>query len=313
MEGELVKEEELKYQERIEIAKQVEELQKKLNGRTNILFKDDIYVPIPHVATINAKSLDDLYFKAVLTTLEHGRLNPVEEGSHKGSYRVELDDVTLIAKNQRDPITKKLSPDSRPGVPAPTDEEKISNYFNNYIISHKLEKNEHYRYSSWIVGIPEFQKDKDGKKIKIPLREKGIPRGTRLNQLEWIVDHFIEKGYGNNHAAITVGCAEGLKRYDWPYKEETEKGSTECLRQLTFKIHEDQLNLTCFFRSWDLYGGTPVNLGGLSLLMEYTTNLINSRKKDNMPEVKTGNLQAHSDGLHIYSHHLEPIKLKILG
>ncbi|MFH1801519.1 MAG: hypothetical protein ABH804_01660 [archaeon] len=261
-----------------------------IQGPNSVGEKDFVY--------IEARDLDDLYFQSVMGALKHGELNPVEEGSHAGSIRLEFPGFGCCVKN---PTTRPLAPSTREGIPVATDDEAIHKYFQNYLLDGRLEPNEHYRYSTWISGI---------QNPNIPLEHKGIPRGTRLNQLEWCVKHFTEKGYGTNHCAITVGCAEGLQRYDWPYKNESERGTTECLRGISLKIRkENQLDVSTFWRSWDLYNGFPENLGGFAHLIEYTANLINATKKEEQSEVKPGRLYAYSDGLHIYSHSLDLAKL----
>ncbi|MCF7910206.1 hypothetical protein K9L16_00850 [Candidatus Pacearchaeota archaeon] len=267
---------------------------------------------------VQARNLDGLYFNTVFEALKHGEINPVEEGSHAGELRIEFPGYMGIVTH---PTERPLAPITREGIPVMTDENAIYKYFQEYLLNGELNPNEHYRYSSWVVGIPELysQKKADeiglnpGDKKTIQIEHKGIPRGTRLNQLEWCANHFAQKGFGTNHCAITIGCAEGLQRYDWPYDpetSETDRGTSECLRDITLKIRKgNQLDLSTFWRSWDLVEGFPENLGGIVHLMEYTATLINSVKKDSQPEVIPGRLYAYSDGLHIYSHSLDVAKL----
>ena len=275
---------------------EVMEIREKLGDRDNK--KYDI-LPAVH---ISANNLDELYFNVVNEALKHGRVNFVDEGSRKGKYRLEFDYVTINVAN---PTQRPLAPQPRPGVLVTTNEEKIEEYARDYLLNGSLiskdkpkEDLTEYKYASWIVGIPEDE----------PLTKNGIPRGTRLNQLEWCVNHFTKKGYGNNHCYISVGGAEGLQRYDWPWKEETERGTSECLRGLDFKIRDNKLNLACVFRSWDLIAGLPQNLGGLAILMETTADWINSVKPDNLPKVTPGTIYGSSHGLHIYEDGLDVAK-----
>lgn len=252
---------------------------------------------------ITGKNLDELYFRAVGGLIKYGRVNEIDSGSYAGLNRLEFDNITLIIEN---PIPV-VAPNPRPGIPVTTSIEDINNYFVEYLMNGIPEENEHYKYSSWIVGIPE----KRSNKKSIKLYEKEIPRGTRLNQLEWCIDHFKKKGFGTNHCYITIGCAEGLQRYDWPYKDETDRGTTECLRGFSLNIRDKKyLDLNCLFRSWDLINALPENLGGLSLLMEYVASAL-----DLEPNV----LIANSPRLHCYSHSrdyaadyvaIEPNKIK---
>ena len=272
------------------IIKNILELREKLGDKY-----EEKLGPKPQVS-IEATNLDDLYFQTILSALKYGRLYKIDNGSFAGSHRIEFDHANLTVKN---PTTRPLAPQSRPGIPVSTNDDKIEEYFLSYLMDGSLEPNEHYKYSSWIVGIPKDQ----------ALKHRNIPRGTRLNQLEWSIEHFVNKGYGTNHCAIAVGCAEGLKRYDWGYKNETERGTSECLRDILLKVKDNKLNLTCVFRSWDLVAGLPENLGGLAMVMEYAVDEINARKAKDMPEIKPGVLYANSDGLHIYEHDLDLAKL----
>jgi thymidylate synthase len=257
------------------------------SGKNSVLLKEKE----KKCGIIEARDLDELYFVSIRECLEKGRRYLITSGSHKGSYRYEFDSAHLVIKY---PTTRPLAPQPRAGIPVPTNDVAIEKYFTDYIMDGRLNKNEHYRYSSWIVGMP---KDCE-------LHEKEIPRGTRFNQLDWCIKHFKEKGFGTNHCYITIGCAEALQRYDWPYKTEEERGSTECLRQIIFKVIEKNkkyyLNEHCLFRSWDLIGGLPENLGGLTLLMEYVANEL---------EIEPGELIAYSSGLHVYEHHLDIARL----
>lgn len=328
----------LSFKERRKVGEEFEnsflEFQSGIQGRCKELFPEDIYVSSPHIVSLGTKNLDEGYYKSIAANLEHGRVNYIDSGSYEGARRIEFDHATLVFRGQRDTSriangVGALSPWTREGLSPPTDEDVIINYFNKYLISHDLEPNEHYRYCSWIVGMGDdsvtpldiellarglitdpVEKERIEKGVK--LYEKGVLRGTKFNQLEWCAQHFAEKGFGTNHCSITVGCAEGLKRYDWPYKTEAEKGSTECLRTISYKIRdENKLTTTCFFRSWDLFSGLPTNLGGLTLLTEYLANMINIKVMENgsdQPMVEPGVMIATSDGLHIYQDRVESAK-----
>lgn len=245
---------------------------------------------------ITSHNLNNLYFDAILNELKHGRINHVDVGSFEGSYRLEFDKASLCVTH---PTTRPLAPQPRPGVTVTTNDENIEDYFNNYILDGSLEPNEHYKYSSWIVGIPKYQQ----------LNSKGIPRGTYERQLENCVTHFVKNGYSNNHCSIVIGGPESLRRYWWKHKTETEKGSSECLRQIMMYIKDNKLDFHTTWRSWDLVAGLPENLGGMTRLLEYTAEWINAIKKPEQPEVKPGKLYAESPGLHIYSHSLDLAKL----
>ncbi len=251
---------------------------------------------------IDARDLGELYFKAIQDAIKFGEINYIDSGSYKGEFRLEFPDISFCVTH---PTSRPLAPQPRPGIIVSTNDKQIENYFWKELMEGSLLKNQHYTYGSWIRGIPEEQE----------INHKGIPRGTRLDQLEWNIKHFVTEGYGTNHGYITIGCAEGLQRYDWPYKNENEKGSTECMRYIGLKIrgeeNDKRLDIKTLFRSWDLSEGLPQNLGGLVMLMEYTVQRINEEKSSKMPEVRTGYLKGTSDGLHIYQHSLDVAKASI--
>lgn len=73
-----------------------------------------------------------------------------------------------------------------------------------------------------------------------------------------------------------------------------------CLRTITFKVVEKRLNMSVFFRSWDLFAGLPENLGGLQMVKEYVLGeLIDSL------DITDGELIAYSDGLHLYEQYFD--------
>ena len=119
--------------------------------------------------SIISPNLNNLYFDTIINELKHGRINHVDFGSFDGSYRLEFDKASLCVLH---PTARPLAPIPREGITVTTNDDNIEDYFQNYILDGSLKPNEHYKYSSWIVGIPQDQ----------PLMSKGIPRGTHENQ-----------------------------------------------------------------------------------------------------------------------------------
>jgi thymidylate synthase len=153
------------------------------------------------------------------------------------------------------PWVRPLSPIMPPGIPGPTSEEKIDIYFQRYIMSGIKDPNEEYTYGEFI--------------------EK---------QLQRILDLLVQSKGNTNQATICIGSVATTFLPDPP-----------CLRVVSFKVVNGFVNMSVFFRSWDLYSGFPENLGGLQLLKEYVVSYLN----DHFP-VKDGKIIAFSDGLHIY-------------
>jgi len=58
-------------------------------------------------------------------------------------------------------------------------------------------------------------------------------------------------------------------------------------------VGDGTLQMSVFFRSWDLYTGFPTNMGGLQLLNEMMAEWAG---------LQSGHLVAYSDGAHIYDH-----------
>jgi thymidylate synthase len=156
------------------------------------------------------------------------------------------------------PWKRPLAPLMPPGFPPPSTEEKIEAYFERYIMSDRLEENEQYTYGTFIVG-----------------------------QLDEIIDK-LNKAKGNtNQACMTIGAPEVVFLPDPP-----------CLREVSFKVVNNELQMSVFFRSWDLVAGMPENLGGLQLLKEYVLDQLDFPCSD-------GPMICYSDGLHIYDQYFE--------
>lgn len=154
------------------------------------------------------------------------------------------------------PGTRPLEPILPPGLPAPTSEEKIISYFSRYLISHELAANEVYTYGQFIQG-----------------------------QLRRIVELLISSSGNTNQATICIGNERTTFLDDPP-----------CLRSISFKVVDGRLNMTVYFRSWDLYAGLPENLSGLQLLKEYVLDMVT----DGGVDAVDGKIIAFSDGLHLY-------------
>ena len=183
---------------------------------------------------IDARDLNDAYFTLLWECWHKGRKYKITTGSFAGAYRLEFDFVSGFIRN---PYQRPLSPIMPPGThPITTDEKLETDYFPNYLMNPKLEKGEHYRYSSWINGIEYYDEyyDVDGcKNLETPI--------------EWVIRHFKEKGYGNNHCYINIGNVDSGFNYDVPYSNEGERKTSPCLRGIDFKIKDNKLLSLLFF------------------------------------------------------------------
>lgn len=216
---------------------------------------------------VEARDIDDAWHQLLYKCHEKGRKYEITSGSHAGSNRLSLDYVSGFINN---PHTTPMAPRMPEGsnLPIPTTDENIHNYFANYVMDSTLAINEEYRYATWIVGG----------KIRNQLGNLGKDV-VCYDQMEWIIKHFKEHGYGNEHCYITIGYPESNLAYDNPFMEckkckhlnykvdkvcttcgnesliinEKYRGTSPCLRGLDFKITEGYLVTHVIYRSWDLY------------------------------------------------------------
>jgi len=100
-------------------------------------------------------------------------------------------------------------------------------------------------------------------------------------QIEEVIRRY-KQGVDTNQMCMTIGSRQSIFLKDPP-----------CLRVLDTRVQEGKLNFVLYFRSWDLWGGFPTNLGGLQLLKEYMAEEIGAND---------GSIIAFSKGLHIYEH-----------
>ncbi len=260
---------------------------------------------------VEGTTLDDTWFKLLAEVYSHGRRNRIDDGSYaKEVDRLEFD---FVAGSIKYPTNRPLSPRLEGlAVPPPTTDEDIEKYFANYIMNGALEANEHYKYATWIAGgrykLPKQKAyythedtnyvvvDGDAVVMEVP------------NALEWIIKHYQEKGYANNHCYIQVGYPESNMAYDIPYTDETDRQTSPCLRGIDTKIVQEEwgtnkLLMNVYFRSWDLWGGWPENMGGMVRLMETICEMLG--------DVEVGALSFASKGLHCYWFQLDAVACRL--
>lgn len=239
---------------------------------------------------VKEKTLGDTWFQLLWDIYKYGRKTPITYGSMAGANRLEFDFVSGISMFPHIRPLTPIMPEGS-GIAPTTTDEKIGEYFAGYLMNPEFEeheKNEHYKYAQWING-------------NIPNKAKSIGKFYYMeSQLEWVIRHFKEKGYGNNHCYINVGDKDSNFAYDIPWENETERRTSPCLRGLDFKIKEGVLITHVIYRSWDLYAGWPQNMGGFTLLNEYVA--------DQLDGVEPGPMAFSCAGLHCYDYQIEPLK-----
>ena len=253
---------------------------------------------------IEGRDLDDTWFQLLAALHEHGRRYKITDGSYAGAERVAFDFVSgFIHHPHSRPLAPRL-PESSP-LPRPTTDDEIENYFVNYLMNSELEKNEDYRYATWIVGgeyqapafVSKYQIDGDRHFYGSNSLVIAVP-----NQIEWIIDHFKTKGLGNEHCYLSVGYPESNFAYDLPYDNPNDRRTSPCLRGLDFRVVDGKLLTHVIYRSWDLWGGWPTNMGGFTMLNQYVAEEIG---------VEPGPLAFSSKSLHCYDFQLEVLKARL--
>ena len=252
--------------------------------------------------TIHARDLDEAWFLLLDYLFKYGREYEISAGSYAGQKRLTFDYVSGFINYPHSRPMAPLVPEQCP-LPAPTSDDEIDQYFANYIMNSELEPNEDYRYATWIVGgkydLPKATlhdflgleiNEIEGQRIEVP------------DQIHWIVNHFLEKGLGNAHCYLTVGYPESNFAYDIPYNDETDRRTSPCLRGLDFRVVENHLLTHVIYRSWDLVGGFPTNMGGFALLNQYVAEHIG---------VNPGPLSFSCKDLHAYSMHYDYLKARL--
>ena len=254
---------------------------------------------------VTDKTLDSMWFKLLSEIYKHGRKNRIDVGSFAGLNRLEFDYVEGTIEY---PSTRPLAPVMPEGVPPVTTEEAIQEYFVNYLMDGiHLAENEDYRHATWISGgiykmpVAEFSLGTD-----YMITGEGWPKLDVFmkvpNQVEWLIKHYKEKGFGNNHCCIQVGYPESNMAYDIPYENETDRQTSPCLRLIDTHIKNNKLHMAVVFRSWDLYSGFPENMGGIILLGEFIASEL---------EIEMGPLSFSSLKLHCYDFQLDAVKARL--
>jgi len=256
--------------------------------------------------SVEAVDLPDAWFQLVYGALDHGRKFKIDQGSYAGSYRYEFDFIVAhIAKPWlRDIDGLPLIPEIPEGmdIPAPVDRDYIAQYAPYIMEGHKVE-GESYTYGQRMRAaalsidlMREMKYDVDNKIFKetcgFLYSEKSANDNSynEIDQIDTIISTYKRKGHRNNQMCIEIAQPTDILLKDPP-----------CLRSVDTRIQDGQLHFYIYFRSWDLWGGFPSNLAGISILQEYMANEIG---------VKPGEFICTSKGLHLYESCLDVAKMR---
>lgn len=233
------------------------------------------------LVSIDAFDLDDAWFQCLSTILDKGHVYTITRGSYEGQKRLEFDFISVRVRKPAHQIIP-IIPEGM-NIPAPTDMDYIQGYL-SYLLTGAKTETEDYTYGERLVDPKvKIKQNRDGKELtcEMPLN---------VNQIEEVIKMYKEKGQGTNQAVMEIGMPGDIKLVDPP-----------CLRLIDTRIRYGKLHFILYFRSWDLWGGFPSNLGGLQLVKQYMAEEIG---------VGDGEIIAVSKGLHLYDYAWDLAKLR---
>ena len=247
---------------------------------------------------IEATNLGDAWFQTLFKMLEEGSVFKIDRGSNAGQKRLEFDWITVHVKN---PGVRPLLPqiEDHYGIPNPVEDDYLDDYL-PYLMTAEMKPEESYTYGQRLTGYPikyPLQLINEGpwKDLLISDVEELIKLGIiystgfwHLNQIELLIWTYKKYGPRNNQMVLQVAHPSDMLLQDPP-----------CLRHIDTRIQDGKLHFFPYFRSWDLWGGFPANLGGIQLLKEYIVAEIG---------IEDGDMIATSKGLHIYGYSFDHAK-----
>jgi thymidylate synthase len=248
------------------------------------------FTPISFEAT----TISDAWFQAVYKCIESGRDFTIDRGSFAGDKRLEFDYITIhIKKPGERPLLPQIP--VQYNLPNPVADDYLNDYL-PYLMSGELKPGESYTYGQRMCKykLPDdinsarhketntgilIQDEAAWNNPKIIIKNE---EGVFLNQIELLIWTYKNKGFRNNQMVLQVASPSDMLLTDPP-----------CLRYIDTRIQDNKLHFVTYFRSWDLWGGFPANLGGIQLVKEYIASEIG---------VEDGTIIAASKGLHLYSY-----------
>lgn len=233
------------------------------------------------LVSIDAFDLDDAWFQCLSAILDKGHIYTITRGSYEGQKRLEFDFISVRVRKPAHQIIP-IIPEGM-SIPAPTDMDYIQGYL-SYLLTGAKTGTEDYTYGERLVDPKvKIKQNRDGKELilEMPLN---------VNQIDEVIKMYKEKGQGTNQAVMEIGMPSDIKLVDPP-----------CLRLIDTRIRYGKLHFILYFRSWDLWGGFPSNLGGLQLVKQYMAEEIG---------VGDGEIIAVSKGLHLYDYVWDLAKLR---
>jgi len=124
-----------------------------------------------------------------------------------------------------------------------------------------------------------------------------------VDQVEEAIKRYLEERR-DRQVTFVIRLPEDIKKSLGEY----EKHEPPCLSLIDTEILDNQLHLTCYFRSWDAYAGLPANIAGIQLFNEALVSEINRRGDLG---ISTGKLIFHSKNCHIYERQYKLVEEKV--
>jgi thymidylate synthase len=253
---------------------------------------------------IEAMDLDDAWWLSLRSCFKHGHEYKVTHGSYEGQRRFEFDYYSALIREPWKQLVP-LMPESS-SIPPPASKEQCETYMADYLYTDFKSENEDYRYGERIVNPrlrrvtrPDLSRPHELHDMNVAeyVRGPGKPVAAiemGVNQFEEVVRKFAHAGgEGTNQCTIEIAMPNDILLNDPP-----------CLRLIDCRIRYGRLHFVAYFRSWDLYAGFPVNLGGLELLKQLMVDELNAV---GVP-VDNGCLIVNSKGLHVYEQYYELVE-----
>lgn len=210
---------------------------------------------------IKAVDIPDAWFQCISKVLDVGFKYEIQHGSYVGQTRMEFDWITVFIKQAYNEPWYLMLPDIPPHLRIP-----------NPVAPGYVEQYMPYLLTDTIAPGETYT------------------YGSRIQRQ---IKHWIEvlKSTPNtNQAVLQVAQPSDYELEDPP-----------CLRHIDMRIKENKLIFYPYFRSWDLWGGFPANLAGITVLQKMMADEIG---------VGIGPICASSKGLHLYGYVEELAKLR---
>jgi thymidylate synthase len=247
-----------------------------------------------NIQFIEATDLGDAWFQTLFKILEEGSVHKIDRGSYAGQKRLEFDWITVHIKRPGDrPLLPRI--EAHHNMPNPVADDYLDDYL-PYLMTGDVSPGESYTYGQRMTKVEvnqewsQYYGDELNKEILIQEDEvwDQIGESGFLSQVDVLIWTYKNKGYRNNQMVLQVAQPDDILLQDPP-----------CLRQIDTRIQDGKLHFYPYFRSWDLWGGFPANLGGIQLLKEYVASEIG---------VEDGEMICTSKGLHIYDYSFDLAK-----